>query len=54
MRTEEEAINKRRREHELERRGEGDLTAVFNEPDVLTRLGHGRLVFRRLFQLDRV
>lgn len=52
--TEEEAANKRRSEYELERRREWQSMPAFKEPDVLSRLGHGRLVFRRLFQLERV
>ena len=52
--TEEEAANKRRHEHELEGHGERQSRLAFKEPDVLSRLGHGRLVFRRLFQLERV
>ena len=52
--TEEEAANKCRREHELEGRGELQSRLGFKEPEALSRLGHCRLVFRSLFQLDRV
>ena len=52
--TEEEAANKRRREHELEGRGERQSRLAFNEPEILNRLGHCQLVFRSLFQLERV
>ena len=51
---EEEAVDKRRREHELEGRGGRQSRLAFTEPDVLSRLGHGKLVLRRLFQLERV
>ena len=52
--TEEEAANKRRREHELERHGERQPRPAFNEPEILSRLGHCRLVLKSLFQLERV
>ena len=52
--TEEEAASQRRREHELKGRGERQSRLAFKEPDVLSRLGRGRLVLRRLFQLERV
>ena len=52
--TEEDAANKRRSEHELEGSGERQLGLTFKEPDVSSRLGQCRLVFRKLFQLERV
>ena len=51
---EEEAASKRRDEHELEGREEWQSRLAFKEPDVLSRLGQGRLVFRRMLQLERV
>lgn len=52
--TEEETANKRRREHELEARGERQSRLAPNEPEILSRLGHCTLVFKSLFQLERV
>ena len=52
--TEEEAANKRKREYELEGRGERPSRLAFKEPEILSRLGHCRLVFKSLFQLERV
>ena len=52
--TEEETATKRRREHELEGRGERQSRLASNEPEILSRLGHCTLVFKSLFQLERV
>lgn len=52
--TEKEAASKRRQEHELKGRGARQSRLAFKEPDVVSRLGQGRLVFRRMFQLERV
>ena len=52
--TEEEAASKRRREHEFVGRGERQSRLASKEPEILSRLGHCRLVFRSLFQLERV
>ncbi|KAM0805677.1 MFS transporter-like protein [Usnea florida] len=52
--TEEEAAGQRRQEYEVNGRAERQSRPVFKEPDVLSRLGQGRLVFRRIFQLKRV
>lgn len=38
--TEEEAANKRRREHELGGRGEQQLRLASNDPEILSRPGH--------------
>ena len=52
--TEEDAANKRKREQELEGRGQRQSRLAFEEPEILSRLGHCRLVFKSLFQLERV
>ena len=52
--TDEDTANKRRSEHELEGHRERQSRFAFKQPDVRSRSGQCRLVFRTLFQLERV
>ena len=52
--TEEEAANKRLHEHELEGRGEQQSRLAYKEPEILSQVGHFRMVLKSLFQLERV